>query len=146
MKPVSVRNLRVKGFTLIELLVVIAIIGLLVTAAVASFSYVRERARDTKRVSDMKTMQKALEMYLTTNSRYPIAAADTCLTNADVISQAVKNAGAMIEVPVDPYAPWVADPTYCYLYKQNDGTDFQIVFTLERTSPVGQAGPHVVGP
>ncbi len=146
MRTFSVRGHRFQGFTLIELLVVIAIIGLLLTAAVASFSYVRERARDTKRVSDMKTMQKALEIYLTTNSRYPIAAADTCLTNTDGVSQALKNAGAMIEVPVDPYAPWVSDPTHCYLYKQNDGSNFQIVFTLERTSPVGQAGPHVVGP
>lgn len=146
MASVRFRGHRSQGFTLVELLVVIAIIGLLLTAAVASFAYVRERARDTKRVSDMKTLQKALEIYLTTNARYPIAAADTCLTNADTISQSLKNAGAMIEVPTDPYAPWVADPTHCYLYKQNDGTTFQIAFTLERTSPVGNAGTHQIGP
>lgn len=135
-----------KGFTLIELLVVIAIIGLLTTAAVAGFGYVRERARDTKRVSDMKTLQKALEIYLTTNSRYPIVGADTCLTNTDAVSQALKNAGAMTEVPADPYGPWATDPLHCYLYKKNDGASFQIVFTLEQTSPVGAAGQHAVGP
>jgi prepilin-type N-terminal cleavage/methylation domain-containing protein len=142
----SIRRHHTQGFTLIELLVVIAIIGLLMTVAVAGFSYVRERARDTKRVSDMKIMQKALEIFLTTNSRYPIVSVDTCLTNTDAVSQALKNAGAMTEVPVDPYAPWVADPAHCYLYMQNDGSSFGVQFTLEQNSPVGTAGTHQVGP
>lgn len=52
-----------KGFTLIELLVVIAIIGLLSTLAVVSLNNARQKSRDAKRVSDIKQIQTALELY-----------------------------------------------------------------------------------
>ena len=45
-----------KGFTLIELLVVIAIIGLLSSIAVVSLNGARAKARDAKRVSDVKQL------------------------------------------------------------------------------------------
>ncbi|MDP2684011.1 MAG: prepilin-type N-terminal cleavage/methylation domain-containing protein [bacterium] len=63
-----------KGFTLIELLVVIAIIGLLSTLAVVALSSAREKARDSKRLSDLKQIQTALELYYTDNSAYPVSA------------------------------------------------------------------------
>lgn len=65
-------NIKSKGFTLIELLVVVAIIGILATVVLASLSSARESARDAKRLSDIKTIQTALEMYANDNSgRYP---------------------------------------------------------------------------
>ena len=51
-----------KGFTLVELLVVIAIIGLLSAMAVVSLSNIREKGRDTKRLSDMDAFRTALEL------------------------------------------------------------------------------------
>jgi type II secretion system protein G len=59
------------GFTLIELLVVVAIVGLLATIAVISISSASKRARDTKRRADLKTMQKALDIYFQENGAYP---------------------------------------------------------------------------
>lgn len=68
---------KTKGFTLIELLVVIAIIGLLSTLAVISLGNARAKARDSKRISDIKQLQTALELYYNDNSHYPFAFADT---------------------------------------------------------------------
>jgi len=52
-----------KSFTLIELLVVIAIIGSLSAILLPNFMNARERARDSQRKSDLRQIQKALEMY-----------------------------------------------------------------------------------
>jgi len=51
-----------QGFTLIELLVVISIIGLLSTMAVISLNSARSKARDAKRVSDIKGLSTVIEM------------------------------------------------------------------------------------
>ena len=61
-----------KGFTLIELLVVIAIIGTLTTAAMAGLNSARSKGRDARRLSDIKSLQKALDMYLDTCGGYPL--------------------------------------------------------------------------
>jgi len=61
-----------KGFTLIELLVVIAIIGLLSTLAVISLNNARQKSRDAKRVSDIKQIQTALELYYNDANGYPV--------------------------------------------------------------------------
>ena len=59
------------AFTLIELLVVIAIIGLLSTLSVVAFNSVRAKARDARRLSDVKQIATALEFYYNDNGRYP---------------------------------------------------------------------------
>jgi type II secretion system protein G len=60
-----------KGFTLIELLVVIAIIGILSSVVLASLNSARQKSRDARRVSDIKQIQLALELYFDSNGVYP---------------------------------------------------------------------------
>jgi len=60
-----------KGFTLIELLVVIAIIGILSSVVLASLNTARSKSRDAKRISDVKQIQLALELYYDQNGSYP---------------------------------------------------------------------------
>ncbi len=52
-----------KGFTLIELLVVIAIIGVLASVVLASLNNARRKSRDARRITDLKQIQLALELY-----------------------------------------------------------------------------------
>ena len=60
-----------KGFTLMELLVVIAIIGLLATIVLVSANSVRGKARNVRRISDMRSYVIAFEMAYDENNEYP---------------------------------------------------------------------------
>lgn len=61
-----------KGFTLIEMLVVVAIIGLLASVVVVGVGGARQKARDTKRVADLRQIQTYLEANYK-NGAYPAA-------------------------------------------------------------------------
>ena len=124
-----------KGFTLIELLVVVAIIGLLSTLAVVALGNARKKANDAKRLSDVKQVQTALELYYTDNNQYPEAeipgltlgdANHTCLDAGGFVAAAACDTDAYMGlVPADP----VADGSY--VYTSADGATYTIVATLE---------------
>lgn len=121
-----------KGFTLIELLVVIAIIGLLSTLAVVALGSAREKARDSKRLSDLKQMQTALELYYTDNNQYPVANNQTlgqgnyaCLNASGFGAAGCANAYMGI-VPTDPGSG-------SYTYSAASSSDYAIQAALEGT-------------
>ena len=59
-----------RGFTLIELLVVIAIIGILSSVVLASLNSARTKSRDARRISDIKQIQLANELYFDSVGSY----------------------------------------------------------------------------
>ena len=65
------RSRNWRGFTLIELLLVIAIIGLLSTVVLASLNSSRTKAKDSRRIQEIRELQKALELYYSENAFYP---------------------------------------------------------------------------
>ena len=80
-----------RGFTLIELLVVIAIIGILATIVLVSLNSARQKARDTRRVSDLRQIQLGEEIYYDSNG-----------TTYAANLAALATGGAMAAVPNDP--------------------------------------------
>lgn len=114
-----------RGFTLIELLVVIAIIGILSSVVLTSLNGARQRGRDSKRITELKTIQLALELYFESCREYPdtltLAAANGCSSGTDL--QDFLN-----PIPVDPMN------TGNYVYTYNDDAshaNFVLRATLE---------------
>jgi len=128
-----------KGFTLIELLVVIAIIGLLSTLAVVSLNSARSKARDGKRLSEMKNLQTALEMYYNDKSIYPTSTAlgftlgdSTHRTFSEAgFTAAAGSSGSVYAQTVNP-DPMVSQ-NYTY-YGDATGTMYFIRFNLENNN------------
>lgn len=106
-----------KGFTLIEILVVVAIIGILASIVLVGLGGFRERARDSRRIADLRQVQNVLELYANKCGRYPTQGAvspDGCsgITGAggDLawtdLATLLKGAGLGIAtIPNDPLAP-----------------------------------------
>ena len=113
-------NNRDNGFSLIEILVVIAIIGGLTSILLPNLMGVRERARDAARKSDLKQIQKALEMYKLdqTPPSYPLTA--NLPTAGNIWQNATGTVTYMNKVPGDPNRTPVPAS---YSYTSPVGTD-----------------------
>jgi prepilin-type N-terminal cleavage/methylation domain-containing protein len=66
-----------KGFTLIELLVVVAIIAILSSVVIASLASARVKSRDARRISDVRQITLALDLYFDSKGYYPPVFQDT---------------------------------------------------------------------
>jgi type II secretion system protein G len=119
---------KTKGFTLIELLVVIAIIGILATIVLVSLNSARQKARDTRRLGDLREVALALEMYYDDNSSYPSVTGCTS-ANWTTISTDIENGDYMTRVPADP----LNSGTNVYMYG-GDGSTYTLRAVLENSS------------
>lgn len=63
---------RMSAFTLVELLVVVAIIGILASVVMVAINNGRAKARDAKRISDIRQLVNAVELYYSANNSYPM--------------------------------------------------------------------------
>jgi len=75
------------SFTLIEMLIVIVIIGILAAALVPRLRSVQERARDTKRKTDLQQIITAIELYKGDNNRFPYVNANCGCYHGSVPNQ-----------------------------------------------------------
>lgn len=141
----KIKNMNKKGFTLIELLVVIAIIGLLSTLSVLALNGARARARDAKRIADVKQMQTALEMYYNDFNVYP----------SDLFQLTTTTPPLMRVIPTAPTPAdggTACDSTNAYVYTFNAGTtgtgsaSYTLTYCLGAATGNVASGVHTATP
>ncbi len=142
-----------KAFTLIELLVVIAIIALLATIVIASLNCARKKARDARRLADIKEIQKAIEMYYDDHGRYPSPGENNCAgwdtgnTEHDILPGRLDE--YLRKVPADPSATGNCNGYRYYRYPAGyKGCDPNkgAFYVLEITDMETSGRPHPKSP
>lgn len=125
-------NKEKEAFSLIELLVVIAIIGLLSTLSVIALNSARAKARDAKRISDVKQMQVALEMYYNDENTYP-----------DSLNPGISTASStflrITPTPPEPYDGAICNPTAA-----NDGNYYKASYHYIKTGAAGEIPSYTI--
>lgn len=128
---------RNRGFTLIELLVVIAIIGTLASVVLASLGQARTKANDAKRLSDLKQLQTALEIYYSDNGRYPPLSSGSVVANITGLAPKY-----IATLPEDPTRTGTSGYRY---HSSNYTIGYTLLVNLE-TDAVGWCRPSAVPP
>jgi len=112
------KNRESKGFTLVELLVVISMLGALTSITLVNVKDARAKARDASRISDMKQIIGAMELYRdkygylpgrggscdTGGEGYHLGEGESCIDN---------ELSDFIDTPADPL---VGEPGFYYAY------------------------------
>lgn len=105
-----------KGFTIVELLIVIVVIAILATLVIVTFTGIQQKARDSKRQTDVNALASHLAAYFANNGYYPTV---TDLQNATWVSANMK--GFDPSALTDPKGGTItgnapATGTYAYSY------------------------------
>jgi hypothetical protein len=112
------RGKSLKTFALIAIPFFLTLI--MSTIVIVSLNTARKKARDTKRIADIRMLQLALEMYYDDKNKYPIT------DNFNELSSHILPE-YMSVMPVDP----LNKNGFRYQYKSEDGEIYTIKYTLE---------------
>jgi prepilin-type N-terminal cleavage/methylation domain-containing protein len=117
---------RNKGFTIVELLIVIVVIGILALLVITTYSGIQAKARNSKRQTDIQSLQTQLEAFFSQNGYYPNLTQN--MNNAGWLSTNMKSLDQ--NALIDPSNPTqsktlLAAPaakSYSYAVTESDGT------------------------
>ena len=119
------RGLR--GFTIVELLIVVVVIAILASISVVAYNGVQQRARDSRRISDIQMINKAILSYYAVHGSYPQQTASPGAGGFEASTDTfgsflehLRSAGFLPDPPLDP----INDTNYRYGYYlyPTDGT------------------------
>lgn len=107
------------GFTIVELLIVIVVIAVLATISVVAYTGIQARAQDSRRISDLQSITKALATRKVDTGDYPSASYSGLGGQSGYESSAreadgeflasLKTYGFSSDVPVDPINTAIED-------------------------------------
>lgn len=129
-----------KAFTLVELIVVITILSILGTIGFVSLQGYSANARDSVRISDLRNIEKSLELYHYSHNEYPKLSTGSIVsysgselwTQGSFDDEVTLAVGKINPKPLDP----LTNSEYIYSVTYS-GQEYQIAGALERGNPVG---------
>jgi type II secretory pathway pseudopilin PulG len=123
--------------------VVIAIIGILATIAVVALQNARAKARDARRVADVKQIQTALELFFNDKQRYPTTNEFKLGSIFSTSTQGTTTYMSIIPTPPSPadgICTTANNKSYGYL-SSGDGSTYTIAYCLGGNVAGTVAGP-----
>ncbi|HNX10723.1 MAG TPA: FISUMP domain-containing protein [bacterium] len=131
------------GFSLVEMLVALFIIGLISAIVSVSVSSFRQKSRDTERMSDIKQIQAALELYRQSEGSYP----DSLTFGAALMGSTSSTTVYAAKLPTNPIT---TNHDNCsgseYAYSLNSKGSYNLEFCLERGEGEMTIGSHCARP
>lgn len=124
---------RQAGFTIIEMLIVVTILAMLAGILIPVLGDAAKSSRDSRRATDLKSVQSALEAYKRANGTYPSTAGEWQGDSTGDGGMGYNAAGYipnlvptfLPSLPKDPDSRY-PNATQGYAYR-SDGTDFKFV-------------------
>lgn len=132
----TMKQWSIRAFTLIELLISIAIISLLIIAVLPNFVGFRQRARDSRRKSDLVQIQQVLEIYKMDQN--PIAYPTLGAFPATICNSCWSQSGActgnvyLRKFPCDPAS--IGPNPYIYAPDATDSLKYTLIACLENVA------------
>ena len=126
-------NKNFSSFTLVEMLVVVAVVGILASALLVSLGGSRAKARDARRISDLREVQNALELYYDREEEYPEVDHRGTRDSWEELKTELENAGITSHIPDDP----INEGEYKYVYANcgvNNNQEYMLRAKLEKYS------------
>ncbi|MBW7954584.1 prepilin-type N-terminal cleavage/methylation domain-containing protein [Candidatus Gracilibacteria bacterium] len=131
-------QLRDKGFTLVELIIVITILAILATISFVSFQNYTKEARDSNRVTTLKTIEKGISLLETKSGYYPTPEESVEISSGNIVYviQGIVGDNISREIKLNKTSKDPKTKNY-YTYSTNlDKTRYQLGTYLENENYV----------